>query len=107
MKRRFKIDRELRREVKAMPCFLCGSRYGVDPCHIKTFGSSGIEEWWNMVPMCRAHHNEQHHLMWKRFCEKYPKAGALLRELGWEFLEANGQWKLFNEKEREDAADVQ
>lgn len=84
-----------------MPCFLCGSRYRVDPCHIKSFGSSGIEEWWNLVPMCRTHHEEQHRLMWKRFCEKYPKAAALLKELGWEFLELNqGQWKLHNEKER-------
>lgn len=87
-----------------MPCFICHSRYRVDPCHIKTFGSSGIEEWWNMIPQCRAHHNEQHQIGWKRMSEKYPKLAALLKELGWEFLEPSpGQFKLFNPKERENA----
>lgn len=105
-KRRFRIDRALRQAVKAMPCFLCQEghqRSPTDPCHIATFGARGIDEWWSMVPMCREHHNEQHHEGWKRFCEKYPKAAALLAHLGWEFLEANGQWKLFNQKEREHA----
>lgn len=71
----------------------------VDPCHIRTFGSSGLEEWFNIIPMCRVHHNEQEHdLKWLRFCEKYPHIRALLKELGWVFLHANGAWKLFNEK---------
>lgn len=103
MAKRYKIDRALRREVKAMPCFLCPpgqQRTPTDPCHIKTFGASGIDAWWNMVPMCREHHDAQHRLMWKRFCEGYPKALALLTELGWEFVEAFGKWKLFNEKEK-------
>lgn len=91
-----------------MACFLCPpgrQRTPTDPCHIRTFGATGIEEWWNMVPMCREHHDGQHRLGWKRFCEAYPKAAALLKELGWEFLEANGKWFLFNEKERKNDGD--
>lgn len=82
-----------------MPCFLCGNPE-TDPCHIATFGSRGIDAWWSMVPMCRAHHEEQHRLGgWKLFCAKYPKAAALLKELGWEFIEAHGKTWLHNEKE--------
>lgn len=101
-KKRFQIDRVLRQQVKAMPCFLCYSTYQVDPCHIATFGSRGIDEWWSMVPMCRNHHNEQHQVGWKRFCEAYPKAAALLKQLGWEILEVNGAFKLYNPKEKKE-----
>jgi len=86
-----------------MPCFLCGNPE-TDPCHIATFGSRGIDAWWSMVPMCRAHHEEQTRMGtgpggWKLFCDKYPKARALLKELGWEFVEAHGKVWMKNEKE--------
>lgn len=101
MSRRFKHNRPLRQAVKRMPCFVCGSLNRVDPCHVKTFGSSGIDAWWNLVPMCRGHHDEQHRIGWKRMCEKYPKVEALLKELGWHFVEAFGKFWLKNEKENE------
>lgn len=104
MEKRYRIDRVLRQQVKAMPCFICYSKYQVDPCHVKTFGSSGIDAWWNLVPMCRNHHNEQHALGWRKFCDKYPKMAALLQELGWELNEAHGKFWLFNEKEKNYAA---
>jgi predicted restriction endonuclease len=98
-KRKFKPDLKFRRHVKSLPCIVCGGTYGVDPAHIRTFGSSGNDDWYNIIPLCRADHQEQHRIGWKDFCEKYPKVGALLKELGWEFIEANGKWKLHNEKE--------
>lgn len=52
--------------------------------------------------MCRAHHEEQHRLGWRLFCEKYPKAAALLKALGWEFVGAHGKFWLFNPKEKEE-----
>lgn len=98
--RRFEHNEALRRAVKRMPCFLCGNPE-TDPCHIATFGARGLDTWWSMVPMCRPHHEEQHRLGWKRFCEKYRKAAALLQELGWYFVEAFGKWTLKNDKEND------
>jgi hypothetical protein len=100
--RRFKIDRKLRQEVKRLPCAVCGSRHRVDPAHIATFGSRGFDRVWSMIPLCRAHHNEQHTIGWKRFTDRYPRVMALLKMLGWELLEVNGFYKLFNQKEIDD-----
>ena len=98
MAKRFKHNEELRREIKKLPCFLCGNPE-TDPCHIATFGARGYDTWWSMVPMCRLHHNEQHAIGWKPFCEKYSKAKALLAELGWEFHGAFGKYWLKNWRE--------
>ncbi len=100
--RRFKIDRKLRQAVKRLPCSVCGSRYRVDPAHVATFGSRGYDREWSMIPLCRAHHNEQHITTWKDFLKKYPRVRALLEMLGWEILEVNGHLKLFNQKEIDD-----
>lgn len=98
---RFKHNEALRRAIKRMPCFLCGNPES-DPCHVATFGARGLDTWWSMVPMCRPHHEEQHRLGgWKKFCDKYPKAAALLKGLGWEFVEAHGKVWMKNEKEEQ------
>ena len=101
MQKRYKKNLAIRRAIKKMPCAACGTREGVDPAHIKTFGSTGIDSGFNIIPLCRTHHNEQHACGFKRFALKYMAVAVLLEFLGWEFLEVNGQWKLFNKKESE------
>lgn len=99
--KRFKKDVRFRREVKKMPCVACGETYGIDPCHIRTYGRSGLDEFYNVIPLCRLHHNMQHQIGWFRFCEKFPFVAALLKELGWVFLDANEKKILHNEKHPE------
>lgn len=97
----YRKDAKLRQAVKAKPCLACPpgrQRFPTDPCHVRTFGSSGVDEAWNMLPLCREHHNEQHKIGWYRFTKKYLAAGRAFTEAGWVLLECNGQYKLFNEK---------
>ncbi len=101
MRKFYRKNTKLRKEIRAKPCIVCvpgRQRMETDPCHIRTFGSSGVDADWNIVPMCRDHHNEQHKLGWYQFTKKYLSAGKSLVDLGWVFLECNGQIKMFNEK---------
>lgn len=98
MNKRFKINRPLRKQIKALPCVVCGV-LGCDPCHVATFGARGIEEEWSMIPMCRKHHTEQGDIGWIRMCAKHLGARAAFIERGWEFNTANGKTWLFNPKE--------
>lgn len=42
----------------------------VDPAHIKTRGAGGMDIG-NVIPLCRAHHQEQHKIGVKTFGKKY------------------------------------
>lgn len=79
-----KSDKALLELIKAMPCIVCGSRLMVDPSHIKTRGSGGPDEPWNVVAKCRKHHTEWG-MSWSRFLVKYPAFAFKLRQLGWEW----------------------
>lgn len=78
-------DRDLRAKYKFRACVVCGRR-GCDPSHIKTYGATGIDAEWNIVPMCRPHHVEWG-LGALTFLAKYPKVKHVLIGMGWEFLE--------------------
>lgn len=101
MTRRFyRKNAQLRKKVRAQPCVVCvvgRQRTPTDPCHIRTFGASGVDAEWNLMAMCRDHHEEQHRIGWYAFTKKYLRAGEEFTEKGWVFLEVNGQHKLFNE----------
>lgn len=65
-------------------CIICG-----DPserCHIKSRGSGGGDEEWNIMHLCREHHIEQHKRGWLGFSSVYPVAREELQRKGWEFL---------------------
>lgn len=56
-----------------------------DPCHIKSVGSGGGDEDWNIINLCRMHHTFQHSFGWFRFCEKFPVVARELDKRGWVF----------------------
>lgn len=96
----YRKDTALRKRVRSQPCLICPAgrqRTPTDPCHIRTFGASGVDAEWNFMPLCREHHDEQHRIGWYRFTKKYLAAGAVFTAKGWVLLEVNGQYKLFNE----------
>lgn len=97
--RSYQKDLVFRREVKKRPCVVCRKFPPSDPCHIQTFKTTGCDEFWNIIPMCRPHHREQHDIGWYRMAEKYERVKLILRELGWSFLDIpGGTKKIYNDR---------
>lgn len=80
-------------KIKSMGCLVCNSKE-VDIAHIKTRGSGGPDEEWNLMPLCRQHHTEQHNIGIQTFSQKYIQVSSYLYDHGW-FIH-NG--KLINER---------
>ena len=78
-----KTNRDLLDRIKTQHCFICGN-WPSDPCHIKSVGSGGPDETWNVVPMCRFHHTEQHAIGWVSMWSKYVIIRMKLASMGWE-----------------------
>ena len=64
-------------------CVVCNRR-GCDPCHIKSKGAGGPDEEWNIIPLCRIHHVEQHKIGIVTFAKKYQAVENWLLSYGWE-----------------------
>lgn len=77
-------------KIRTQPCLVCGSR-NVDVCHVKSRGSGGGDEWFNVMPLCRIHHIEQHSSGIITFSQRYIAVSSYLYDNGW-FLE-NGRLK--------------
>ena len=75
-------NKDIRAEYYSKHCLVCNRR-GCDPCHIKTFGSGGVDEYWNLMPLCRAHHTEQHQIGIISFYKKYPTVALYMEANGW------------------------
>lgn len=71
-----------------MYCVICGSR-NIDRCHIKSRGSGGTDDEWNLLLMCRRHHQMQHSKGWKYMADKYEEIDLELRARGFYFDQHN------------------
>ena len=91
------MNAALRRWVKSHPCIVCGNSK-VDPCHIKSKGSGGPDEGFNLVPMCREHHIMQHKLGWGAYMNRFPEVAVRLRDMGWKWIDCVGKAKLWHER---------
>jgi hypothetical protein len=85
-------SKDERKRVRGKPCVVCGSTS--DACHVQSRGAGGGDESWNLVPMCRKHHSEQHKRGWFDMCQLYWSVEAALEERGWAFDSATGLVKL-------------
>ena len=75
-------------------CQACGV-YGVmDVAHIKSKGSGGGNEEWNLILLCRTHHRLQHSIGWARFVENHQNVMKILESKGWEIVDEFGVKKL-------------
>ena len=88
---------ELLEKIKTLPCQVCGRR-PVDPCHIRSVGSGGKDEPWNVIPMCRLHHREQHDKGWIKFLSTHRGVKVHLEARGWEIIDSVGKQKLWHPK---------
>lgn len=85
-------DKKLRDSFNLIPCKICLKPS--DPCHIKTFATVLGDDEWNLMPLCRVHHVEQHKIGIISFIKKYPIIGIYLKRKGWSLEELHGKWIL-------------
>ena len=76
-------DIKTRRAIKSAPCVICRNP-ATDPCHIKTYKVTQVDAEWNLIPMCRNHHEMQHRLGWLKFLRQFPVVRDELVRKGWE-----------------------
>lgn len=66
-----------------MNCLVCG-RENADTHHIKTRGSGGTDDSWNLMPLCRLHHAHVHRMGCISFMKTYEQVRRFLDANGWE-----------------------
>lgn len=76
------MKKDIHQKIKSQRCLVCNS-VQVDVAHIKTKGSGGFDEEWNLMPLCRIHHTEQHKIGIVTFAIKYYSVHEHLAENGW------------------------
>lgn len=77
-------------------CCICGNEQ-VDRCHIKSKGAGGGTDDFNLVSMCRKHHQEQHRIGVISFYHRHESYRERLKEKGWEIVEILGKEVLIHE----------
>lgn len=78
------VDEDIKEKYRRRYCDVCGAR-PCDPAHVKSVGSGGNDEDYNLLSLCRQHHSEQHSLGFWKMCAKYPFFRQVLAQKGWEF----------------------
>lgn len=71
--------------IKSMKCLVCGSPH-VDVAHVKTRGSGGNDNLWNLMPLCRRDHSLQHSMGIISFSQKYISVSTYLQDNGWDLV---------------------
>lgn len=56
---------------------------------------------WNLMPLCRDHHQEQHRVGWFQISIRYPLIFQHLESLGWHFVDSFGVKKLVRKDNHE------
>lgn len=85
------VDKNLLEVIRNLPCSACGKRAPSDPAHVKSRGSGGPDSAFNVIPLCRQHHSEQHASGFLNMIKKYPRFYLYLKSLGWQ-ISVSGLW---------------
>jgi hypothetical protein len=86
-----KKDRKLLDSFKDQRCLVCGRR-GAVAHHVKSKGSGGSDEPWNLMSLDLIHHNEVHSAGLTAFAAKYRTVHLWLLANGWEFDDQKRKW---------------
>lgn len=75
-------------QIRALPCMACGRHGMTEAHHVKTRGSGGGDEPWNLLPLCTEHHTMgAYGQAWHRgrnaFLNTFPHIRLHLEKLGW------------------------
>jgi hypothetical protein len=76
-------DRELLDSYRSKPCVVCYFHHTTVAAHIRSVGAGGDDIATNLLPLCYAHHREQHDKGWKYMWDKYWRLKKALIERGW------------------------
>lgn len=88
-----KLTKAQLKEKRLYPCEVCG-KTPTDISHIKSRGSGGSMDDWNLLSLCRQHHAEQHRIGWMGFLTMYPKIEKEIKIKGWKIDETHGRFRL-------------
>jgi hypothetical protein len=88
--------------VKLVPnesgCVACG-KAETDKAHIRSKGAGGTMDDWNIVRLCRFHHQIQHAYGWAKFLDANPDARSALEQKGWKIEEEFGVRRIRRDSE--------
>lgn len=70
----------------------CG-RYFKTSHHVKTRGSGGSNDTWNLMPLCMAHHQEVHSSGLTMFSERHKEVTTWLLKMNWEYDKFYKKWR--------------
>lgn len=84
-------DRALLDSYFNKPCACCGDQLTTVAHHIKSKGSGGPDEAWNLIALCTIHHTEIHKRGASFMIQNYFNFGNVLHKLGWELDVASGK----------------
>ena len=76
-----------------MSCLVCGASK-TEKHHIRTRGAGGPDDEWNLLDLCRFHHQEAHKIGVITFIEKYLAVQSYINENGWQIEELFGRKQL-------------
>lgn len=80
----------LRKKFKGQTCLVCQNPE-IDLCHVKSKGSGGPDEVFNLMALCRNHHSEQHRMGIVSFFWNYPRVQGYLLASEWRVEEIVGK----------------
>ena len=64
-------------------CQACGKYGRIDKHHLKTRGSGGSNDEFNLIQLCRSCHQSIHHSGSVKFIKRFPKLQEILKAKGW------------------------
>jgi len=80
------VDEKFLKQMRKLKCLCCGYPGPSDAHHIKSKGSGGGDDAWNVIPLCRGCHQEIHRVGFESFLDKYPHVLEHLEKLGWQYV---------------------
>jgi len=90
-------DAQLLRSFRELPCMACGKFPPNEAHHIKTRGSGGGDDYWNILPLCTSCHtgskNSWHQSGAVSFLLKHNHILVYLQKLGWELIDGKLRFK--------------
>lgn len=86
-------DSALMDQVRNSRCVITGNFPPNDPHHVKSKGSGGPDEPWNLCPLRHDLHQEFHKIGISSFAEKYPAFKSWLEKNGWEYNDHLNKWR--------------
>lgn len=92
------VDEKVLQSVREKSCAACWAPPPSDPAHIKTRGAGGPDTDWNVIPLCRTHHIEQHKIGWCTFLGRYWILRGYLQNKGWTWGGNIDAFELWNDK---------